>query len=99
MVLDKILKICFVKSPESRKIALELLIEVKKRQDTDNPYTSTDMHEFCRKHGFSEGKYSDMLSVLVSRGLIHREKGTRIFRIDYTFIHQLEDEFMDFLKS
>lgn len=98
-MLKKTLSLLFRKE-ETRRIALTLLMEVRDRQKTENPYTSDEYHEFCRKHNFKEASYQSVLSTLRNCGLLLKSGGHHGGRydIDCFFVVDLIRELFKFLS-
>ena len=99
-MLEKTLLLLF-RTQETRKIALTLLREVRERQNTADPYTSDEYHEFCRKHNFKESSYQSVVSTLRNCGLLVKSGGHHGGRYDinYHFPLELASELFKFLGA
>ena len=99
-MLEKTLRLLF-RTPKTRKIALALLIEVRDRQTSENPYTSDEYHEFCKEHNFKETSYQNVLSTLRNNGLLVKSGGHHEGRLDinYHFPLELASELYEFLHA
>ena len=80
---------------------MALLREVRDRQSTENPYTSDEYHEFCKKHNFNEASYQSVLSTLRNCGLLAKSGGHHVGRYDinYAFVLELLIELYEFLGA
>ena len=99
-MLEKTLSLLF-RTQETRNIALALLREVRDRQNTADPYTSDEYHEFCRKHNFKETSYQTVLATLRNSGLLVKSGGHHGGRYDinYDFPLELASELFEFLGA
>lgn len=99
-MLEKTLALLF-RTQETRRIALTLLMEVRDRTNTENPYTSDEYHEFCKEHNFKESSYQSVVSTLRSCGLLVKSGGHHGGRYDinYHFALELAGELFQFLGA
>ena len=99
-MLEKTLALLF-RTHETRKIALTLLVEVRDRQTTENPYSAEEYHDFCRGHGFKESSYQNVVSTLRNCGLLVKSGGHHGGRYDinYSFALDLSSELYEFLGA
>ena len=99
-MLEKTLALLF-RTHETRKIALTLLVEVRNKQTTENPYTSDEYHKFCREHEFKESSYQSVVSTLRNCGLLVKSGGHHGGRYDinYYFPLELAGELYEFLHA
>ena len=99
-MLEKTLRLLF-RTHETRKIALALLREVRERQNTADPYTSDEYHEFCKEHDFKESSYQSVVSTLRNCGLLVKSGGHHGGRYDinYRFALDLSSELYEFLGA
>ena len=99
--LTKTLQILFPREEKLRKIALTILIEIRKRQHTANKYCSAEYHDFCKKHGIKEYNYQTVLSALKERGLVIKKGGHHEgeYTISTDFWDSLLKELHEFLGS
>ena len=99
-MLEKTLSLLF-RTQETRKIALALLREVRERQNTADPYTSDEYHEFCRNHDFKESSYQTVVSTLRNCGLLVKSGGHHGGRYDINchFPLELASELFEFLGA
>ncbi|MEM3617345.1 MAG: hypothetical protein QXJ31_05475 [Candidatus Bathyarchaeia archaeon] len=97
MPLEKTISLLF--DPKTRNLATTLLIEIKNRQDTNNPYKSNEYQQFCKKYGFEQSTYYSVLSKLREYGIVYKSGGHHegVYRINSYFIFQLLKEWMEFL--
>jgi len=99
-MLKKTLSLLF-RTEETRKIALALLTEVRNRQNIENPYSSAEYHEFCKKNNFSEASYQSVLSILRENGLLVKSGGHHEGKLEINtyFVQQLLIELFEFLNA
>ena len=99
-MLEKTLSLLF-RTQETRRIALTLLVEVRDRQTTENPYTSDEYHKFCREHSFKESSYQSVVATLRNNGLLVKTGGHHGGRYDinYHFPLELASELFQFLGA
>jgi hypothetical protein len=99
-MLEKTLALLF-RTHETRKIALILLVEVRDRQTSENPYSAEEYHDFCRGHGFKESSYQNVVSTLRNYGLLVKSGGHHGGRYDisYHFPLELASELYHFLHA
>jgi hypothetical protein len=99
-MLEKTLALLF-RTQETRKIALALLTEVRDRQNTENPYSAEEYHDFCRRHDFKESSYQNVVSTLRNCGLLVKSGGHHGGRYDinYHFPLELAGELFKFLGA
>ena len=99
-MLEKTLRLLF-RTQETRRIALTLLIQVRDRQNAENPYTSDEYHEFCKKHEFKESSYQNVVATLRNCGLLVKSGGHHGGRYDinYHFALELASELFQFLGA
>jgi hypothetical protein len=99
-MLEKTLSLLF-RNDKTIGIALAILTEVRDRQDTVNPYSAEEYHDFCRNHGFKESSYQNVVSTLRNCGLLVKSGGHHGGRYDinYHFPLELADELFKFLGA
>ena len=99
-MLEKTLRLLF-RNDKTIEIALAILREVRNRQNTENPYTSDEYHEFCKEHNFKETSYQNVLSTLRNNGLLVKSGGHHEGRLDinYHFPLELASELYEFLHA
>jgi len=99
-ILEKTLALLF-RTRETRKIALALLVEVRDRQTSQNPYSAEEYHGFCLGHGFKESSYQNVVSTLRNCGLLVKSGGHHGGRYDinYRFPLKLTSELYKFLGA
>ncbi|MEM3874691.1 MAG: hypothetical protein QXU45_06125 [Candidatus Bathyarchaeia archaeon] len=97
MPLEKTISLLF--DPKTRNLAITLLMEIRNRQNTENPYKSKEYVEFCKRHGFQQTQYYSVLSKLRDYGIVYKTGGHHegVYRINSYFIFQLLKEWMEFL--
>ena len=99
-MLKKTLALLF-RNDKTVGIALALLTEVRDRQNTENPYTADEYHDFCREHNFKEESYQNVLKTLRDSGLLVKSGGHHGGRYDinYHFPLELASELYKFLNA
>ena len=99
-MLEKTLALLF-RTHETRKIALTLLMEVRDRQTSEDPYSAEEYHDFCKNHGFKESSYQNVVSTLRNCGLLVKSGGHhgRRYDISYSFALDLSSELYEFLGA
>jgi hypothetical protein len=99
-MLEKTLSLLF-RTQETRKIALALLMEVRDRQTSGNPYTSDEYHKFCMDHCIKESSYQGVVATLRNCGLLVKSGGHHGGRYDinYAFVLELAGELYKFLNA
>lgn len=99
-MLEKTLKLLF-RTQDTQRIALVLLTEIRDRQNTENPYTSDEYHELCKKHNFSEQSYQNVLNTLREHELLIKTGGHHGGRYDinYSFVSRFASELFEFLGA
>ena len=99
-MLKKTLALLF-RNDKTVGIALAILTEVRDRQDTENPYSAEEYHDFCGRHGFKESSYQSVVSTLRNCGLLVKSGGHHGGRYDinYHFPLELASELYEFLHA
>ena len=99
-MLEKTLSLLF-RTQETRNIALAILREVRDRQNTADPYTSDEYHEFCKIHNFKESSYQSVVATLQNCGLLVKSGGHHGDRYDinYHFVLESASELYEFLHA
>jgi len=82
-------------SEDRKEIAHWLLVEVKNRQRSTEPYLDSDGQKFCSERGYSYSIYSQVLVIIKKHGLV-KKIGHTILLSD-EFIEQLDSEWRKFL--
>ena len=99
-MLKKTLSLLF-RNDKTVGIALAILTEVRDRQNSENPYSAEEYHEFCREHNFKESSYQNVVSTLRNCGLLVKSGGHHGGRYDinYDFPLELASELFEFLHA
>lgn len=99
-MLEKTLALLF-RNDKTVGIALAILTEVRDRQNSENPYSAEEYHEFCREHNFKESSYQNVVSTLRNCGLLVKSGGHHEgkFYVNYHFPLELASELYEFLHA